>query len=122
MKKTAGLIIVALVVSVAFAGCAAKGEKLWEKACGHMLDTIAADASKGDRKGLENGKEDLQNAMKACVAPFGKMPAEVADEAANCVLGETDKEGFGRCMDVALKKQGESDDKNAGKEKKPEEK
>jgi hypothetical protein len=119
MRKFAALIVIAFVASLAFTGCAAKGEKLWEKACNHAFDIAKKEAGKeGEKK--EPTKEELDGAMKSCLEGFKAIPgAEVADEAANCMLGKEDLKGIGACMEEAAKKAAES---KKGEEKKEEEK
>ena len=120
MKKIVGLIVIAFVASLAFSGCAAKGEKLWEKACSHAFDIAKKDAGKeGEKK--EPTKEELDAAMKSCVEGFKSLPAEAADGAANCMIEKTDMKGIGTCMEEAVKKAAEAK-KDEKKEEKPEEK
>jgi len=116
MKKIAGLVVVLFVASVAFAGCAAKGEKLWEKACNHMADTVKAEAAKEGAK-KELSKEELEKGLKDCMEGFKKLDPAVADEAANCVVGKSDMKGFGECMAKAAEKKAKEGAKKEAEKK-----
>ncbi len=117
MRKIAGLIVVAFVASLAFAGCAAKGEKLWEKACSHTFDVAKKEASAEEKK-KEPTKEELDAAMKSCVEGFKALPAETADAAATCMLEAKDMKGIGTCMADAAKKAAEGKKEEKKEEKK----
>ena len=121
MKKVAGLMLLVFVASVSFTGCAKKGEALWKSACEHVFDMAKKEAGKeGEKK--EPTKEQLEEAMKGCLEGFKSLPAEVADEAANCILEKKDMKSTGECMEKAAKKAAEAKKGGEKKEEKKEEK
>jgi hypothetical protein len=131
--KIIGLMVIAIVASLAFCGCAEKGEKLkgeklkgeklkgeklWDKACVHSYDVFMSQAAPEEEgrefRQREPTREELDAARESCVRGYRILSAQLADEAAICSLGKTDMAGIGGCLREAVEK--DDQDKKRRKE------
>jgi hypothetical protein len=111
MKKFGTMIILA-VVAMAFAGCGESGEKLWGKACDHMVK--AAKSEGGDK--IKD--EALKGLKDKCTAGFKstKDPKE-ADKLAKCILSKKKTTEMKKCAKDANKDAKKKDDKKVDDKK-----